>query len=182
VEEVLKASKEKEAAAKRERLKMNLALGESPAGGVGLEAEIGFRGTGTMELPKDRTQLANMRVIRRNLVYAVGLSPAIASEDILRKPEYFGQYGKISKIVLNRGNITTPPVPSIDPRRLSASAYVTFVHKVRASPTFTMSPANVFVSLCFNPHDPTFFVNYLIYYFSIERRTHSLAFWPWTDF
>jgi CCR4-NOT transcription complex subunit 4 len=150
VEEVLKANKEKEAAAKRERLKVNLALGESAAG-VGLEAEIGFRGTGTMELPKDRTQLANMRVIRRNLVYAVGLSPAIASEDILRKPEYFGQYGKISKIVLNRGNITTPPVPTVDPRRLSASAYVTFVHKVRASPTMMESPANVFVSLCFNP-------------------------------
>jgi CCR4-NOT transcription complex subunit 4 len=66
-----------------------------------------------------------MRVIRRNLVYAVGLPPNIATEDALRKPEYFGQYGKIAKIVLNRTNVT-----SSDPRRASASAYVTFVHKV----------------------------------------------------
>ena len=87
---------------------------------------IAFGGPGQMDVPKDRSSLANMRVIRRNLVYAVGLPPSIATEDILRKPEYFGQYGKIAKIVLNRTNVT-----SSDPRRASASAYVTFVHKVR---------------------------------------------------
>ena len=76
-----------------------------------------------MDLPKDRTELTNMWVIRRNLVYAVGLPPLIANEDTLRKPEYFGQYGKISKIVLNRTNVT-----SGDPRR--ASPPMTFVHKV----------------------------------------------------
>ena len=81
--------------------------------------------SGQMDVPKDRSQLANMRVIRRNLVYAVGLPPSIATEDTLRKAEYFGQYGKIAKIVLNRTNVT-----SSDPRRASASAYVTFVHKV----------------------------------------------------
>lgn len=131
VEEVLKANKEKEAAAKRERLRTTASIVEAAGAGVGSgvdSTEVGFRGTGTMELPKDRTQLANMRVIRRNLVYAVGLPPSIATEEILRKPEYFGQYGKISKIVLNRGNTTTP-VPTMDPRRASASAYVTFVHK-----------------------------------------------------
>lgn len=107
VEDVLKANKEKEEKAKRERQK--LSEDESTA----------------MEVPKDRTQLANMRVIRRNLVYAVGLPPSIASEEILRKPEYFGQYGKISKIVLNR----SPMTASGDVRRASASAYVTFAHK-----------------------------------------------------
>mmetsp|Transcript_16486 Transcript_16486/g.34267 ORF Transcript_16486/g.34267 Transcript_16486/m.34267 type:complete len:891 (-) Transcript_16486:190-2862(-) len=80
-------------------------------------------GKGPPEPPKDRTQLATMRVIRRNLVYAVGMPPSIATEEILRKPEYFGQYGKISKIVINRNH--NPG----DPRRASASAYVTFVHK-----------------------------------------------------
>lgn len=131
VDEVLKANKEKEAAAKRERLKIVATCTDATGVSIGIEnTEIGFRGTGTMELPRDRTQLANMRVIRRNLVYAVGLPPSIASEDILKKPEYFGQYGKISKIVLNRGNTTTP-LTNIDLRRVSASAYVTFVHKVR---------------------------------------------------
>lgn len=74
------------------------------------------------EIPKDRSQLANMRVIRRNLVYCVGLPSTIASEDALRRPEYFGQYGKIHKIVLNRA-------VAGDARRASASAYVTFCHK-----------------------------------------------------
>jgi len=115
VEEVLKANKEKEAAAKRERQRQ-------------LEEENGGSGSGggnAMEVPKDRSSLANMRVIRRNLVYAVGLPLAIATEETLRKPEYFGQYGKISKIVINR----TQAQPGTDPRRASASAYVTFAHK-----------------------------------------------------
>ena len=80
---------------------------------------------GPPEPPKDRTTLAAMRVIRRNLVYAVGMPPAVATEENLRKPEYFGQYGKISKIVINRNHN-----PGGDPRRASASAYVTFAHKV----------------------------------------------------
>ncbi len=80
---------------------------------------------GPPEPPKDRSTLATMRVIRRNLVYAVGMPPNIATEDNLRKPDYFGQYGKISKIVINRNH--NPG----DPRRASASAYVTFAHKVR---------------------------------------------------
>jgi CCR4-NOT transcription complex subunit 4 len=77
------------------------------------------------EVVEDRTALANMRVIRRNLVYAVGLPPH--PDELLRKADYFGQYGKINKIVLNRNN-----PPAGDARRASASAYVTFFHKVRA--------------------------------------------------
>jgi CCR4-NOT transcription complex subunit 4 len=121
VEEVLKANKEKEAAAKREKQRQQSDGNSSDGEGVG---SIGGM-KGQMEVPRDRTQLANMRVIRRNLVYAVGLPPTIASEDTLRKPDYFGQYGKISKIVLNRSQSTGG-----DLRRASASAYVTFVFKV----------------------------------------------------
>ena len=81
---------------------------------------------------KDRSSLANMRVIRRNLVYAVGLPPSVANEDLLKKSDYFGQYGKISKIVLNRSNISGASATNSDGnsnRRSSASAYVTFAHK-----------------------------------------------------
>jgi len=95
VQEVLKANKERAAAEKK---------------------------IATSKDDVDRTALANMRVIRRNLVYAVGLPPL--AEESLRKPDYFGQYGKINKIVLNRNN-----PPAGDARRASASAYVTFVHK-----------------------------------------------------
>jgi len=127
---VLKANKEKAAAEKREKERLRA---QQAADGEGLHSRSGSDGEGMsliglgrgpMDLPKDRNQLANMRVIRRNLVYAVGLPPSIANEETLRKPEYFGQYGKISKIVLNRSNTTGG-----DPRRASASAYVTFAHK-----------------------------------------------------
>jgi CCR4-NOT transcription complex subunit 4 len=114
VDEVLKANKEKEAAAKRDRQKQH---GDSVT-------EDGEMMNG-VEVPKDRTQLANMRVIRRNLVYAVGLPPSIANEDVLRRPDYFGQYGKIAKIVLNRSQATGGG----DSRRASASSYVTFAQK-----------------------------------------------------
>lgn len=127
VEEVLKANKEKEAAAKRERERQRQQQNDgNSSDGEGIAALVGGNLKGQMEVPKDRTQLANMRVIRRNLVYAVGLPPSIANEDVLRKPDYFGQYGKINKIVLNRSQTTGG-----DLRRASASAYVTFFHKVR---------------------------------------------------
>jgi CCR4-NOT transcription complex subunit 4 len=139
VQEVLKANKEKEAAAKRERDRQRQQILNADGGALGVVAgavglingsyaqgDDGCGGlTGIMEVPKDRTQLANMRVIRRNLVYAVGLPPSLATEDVLRRPEYFGQYGKVAKIVLNRSQATIG-----DPRRASCSAYVTFVHKV----------------------------------------------------
>ena len=135
VEEVLKANREKEAAAKRERERQRQQQQQGGSdGGIPLEAlstqgDDGGGGglTGIMAVPKDRNQLANMRVIRRNLVYAVGLPPSISNEDTLNRPEYFGQYGKVSKIVINRSQVTN----SGDPRRASCSAYVTFVHKVR---------------------------------------------------
>lgn len=77
--------------------------------------------------PKDRSQLANLRVIRRNLIYVVGLPPSIANEEMLRRPEYFGQYGKLAKVVFNRSQIT--PGDGGDPRRASSSAYITFQYK-----------------------------------------------------
>mmetsp|Transcript_22572 Transcript_22572/g.31829 ORF Transcript_22572/g.31829 Transcript_22572/m.31829 type:complete len:1053 (-) Transcript_22572:372-3530(-) len=147
MEEVVKVNKEKAAAEKREKERLRqqqaAAAGVSGAalcyGGVvpgvggmhisgGSDGDMALALAGgnrcQMEAPKDRNQLANMRVIRRNLVYAVGLPPSIATEEMLRKPEYFGQYGKISKIVINRNHNGNG-----DPRRASASAYLTFVHK-----------------------------------------------------
>mmetsp|Transcript_2492 Transcript_2492/g.3658 ORF Transcript_2492/g.3658 Transcript_2492/m.3658 type:complete len:842 (-) Transcript_2492:236-2761(-) len=72
-----------------------------------------------------KQELHPLRVIQRNLVYVVGLPPNAASEEIIRKPEYFGQFGKISKVVpnLNLG------VPVGDIRHGSASAYITFCYK-----------------------------------------------------
>ncbi|AMD19986.1 HCL165Cp [Eremothecium sinecaudum] len=53
----------------------------------------------------NRKYLAGMRVIQKNLVYVIGLNPPVPYEEVstlLRSEKYFGQYGKINKIVVNK--------------------------------------------------------------------------------
>lgn len=53
----------------------------------------------------NRKHLSGLRVIQKNLVYVTGLNPRIPEEDLLqtlRGKDYFGQYGKIVKIVVNK--------------------------------------------------------------------------------
>ncbi len=72
-----------------------------------------------------RKDLVHLRVIQRNLVYVTGLHVTAASEGLLRKPEYFGQYGRILKLVANTVNNNTS---ASGQRAVSASVYVTFQH------------------------------------------------------
>ncbi len=53
------------------------------------------------KISENRKHLANVRVVQRNLVFVVGLSPRLADPDVLKKPEYFGKFGKIHKVVIN---------------------------------------------------------------------------------
>jgi len=78
----------------------------------------------------DRASLANMRVIRRNLIYCVGLPPSMSSAELLRAPQNFGQYGRIQKVVLNRGPTQNSTVRGAPPP--TVSAYVTFHHPLDA--------------------------------------------------
>ena len=53
----------------------------------------------------NRKHLSGMRVIQKNLVYVVGINPPVPYEEVanvLRSDKYFGQYGKINKIVVNK--------------------------------------------------------------------------------
>lgn len=53
----------------------------------------------------NRKHLAGLRVVQKNLVYVVGLNPQSREDDLLqtlREKEYFGQYGKIIKIVVSK--------------------------------------------------------------------------------
>ena len=52
-------------------------------------------------ISENRKHLANVRVVQRNLVFVVGLSPRLADPEVLKKPEYFGRFGKIHKVVIN---------------------------------------------------------------------------------
>ncbi|KAK9810707.1 hypothetical protein WJX73_000841 [Symbiochloris irregularis] len=73
---------------------------------------------------KPRRELANMRVVQRNLVYAVGLALDICYEETLRGPEFFGQFGKIVKISVSRAG----PYGAVSAKNgPTGSAYVTFL-------------------------------------------------------
>jgi len=77
-----------------------------------------------------RKQLVNVRVIQRNLVYVVGLTLDVAREDVgwLRRPENFGKYGKIAKVVINKSNLSSGSRPP-NVRSPTVSAYITYSRK-----------------------------------------------------
>lgn len=75
-----------------------------------------------------KKHLSGMRVIQKNLVYVIGLNPNIPTEELhntLRGDKFFGQYGKIQKIVINRRNNANGH-PGI-------GVYVTFARKEDAA-------------------------------------------------
>ncbi|KZO95169.1 hypothetical protein CALVIDRAFT_555866 [Calocera viscosa TUFC12733] len=50
-----------------------------------------------------RRHLTNVRIVQRNMIYVTGIGQRFAKEELLptlRSSEYFGQYGKITKILL----------------------------------------------------------------------------------
>lgn len=68
-----------------------------------------------------KIKLTNLRVIQKSLVYVIGIAPSIANESTLKSVDYFGQYGNLSKVVVNTNNVynATRGGPSY-------SAYLTF--------------------------------------------------------
>lgn len=80
------------------------------------------------EQQASKKHLAGMRVIQKNLVYVIGLNPNIPTDELhntLRQEQFFGQYGKIQKIVINkRTNASGNP---------GIGVYVTFARKEDAA-------------------------------------------------
>ncbi|MCO5598559.1 hypothetical protein L7F22_052656 [Adiantum nelumboides] len=82
----------------------------------------------------NRKHLANMRVVQKNLVYVVGMDPKLAREELiptLRSNEYFGQYGRISKILISKR--TTASKLIMGTHESSIGIYVTYVRKEDAA-------------------------------------------------
>lgn len=82
----------------------------------------------------NKKHLAGLRVVQKNLVYVTGLNPPCPSDDlhtVLRSDKYFGQYGKITKIVINRKSpsATTSNPPGGHHSNPGLVVYVTFLKK-----------------------------------------------------
>ncbi|KAI9272484.1 hypothetical protein BY458DRAFT_474320 [Sporodiniella umbellata] len=78
----------------------------------------------------NRRHLANMRVVQKNLVYIIGLHPKLATEETVRSNDYFGQFGKIAKIVINKRQVApTSHANGATSMQPSAAVYVTYARK-----------------------------------------------------
>jgi CCR4-NOT transcription complex subunit 4 len=78
---------------------------------------------------QDYYEMVDARIITKNLVYVIGLSEKISNKDLLQSKEYFGQYGTITKTVVNKNkayNTNSPKGPSY-------SAYITYAKPCEAS-------------------------------------------------
>lgn len=49
--------------------------------------------------------MKSCRVVQKNLVFVIGLSPRLADPEVLKKTEYFGKFGKIYKVVINNHTV-----------------------------------------------------------------------------
>ncbi|KAL8670246.1 MAG: hypothetical protein Q9168_005198 [Polycauliona sp. 1 TL-2023] len=81
----------------------------------------------------NRKHLSGIRVVQKNLVYVVGLNPKSREEDLLqtlRGDQYFGQYGKIIKIVVSKAKVNAGGNSSI-------GVYVTFARREDAASCIT---------------------------------------------
>lgn len=88
---------------------------------------------------KAKTNLKHARFVQRNLVYVIGLSLTLAREEVIRKSDMFGRFGRILRVLINRAhpyNADAPGGPSI-------SAYILFSRDIDASAAVRQMNANV---------------------------------------
>ena len=77
---------------------------------------------------EDFKVLSKLRIIQKNLVHVQGFPDSIADKNLLSQPEYFGQFGKICKLVI----VSKEDEVS---KKKSNSAYITFSSKEEAAYT-----------------------------------------------
>lgn len=78
---------------------------------------------------KNRGKLKDLRIIKRELVYIIGLSQELANEQKLKELNLLGQYGSIKKIIVNKDK----PFNKHNYNGPSFSAYITFGTEEEAS-------------------------------------------------
>merc|ERR1712151_664615 len=89
---------------------------------------MGARHAEQLQKRKDRggrRDLSEMRVVQRNVVHVIGLTNNIAKAEVLRRPEFFGQYGKILRATVSK----VPTKQTMEGSNQSIqvySAYLTF--------------------------------------------------------
>jgi len=120
-------------------------MGSAGAGGGGGMLPGGLMGpggagsSGGADGPA-RKLLQNVRVIQRKLVYVIGIPMRLCREETLRRGEYFGKYGKIVKISVNRNGVYSSSSHGGGP---TGSAYVSFSREDDAMRCITQTDGTV---------------------------------------
>lgn len=81
---------------------------------------------------QSKRHLANARIVQKNLVYVLGLPNKICNEDSLRTQEYFGQFGKIIRVMVNKRGHGHVPLLSQVPSN-NTGVYITYARKEDAT-------------------------------------------------
>merc|ERR1719335_2020854 len=117
-----------------------------------------------------RKLLQNVRVIQRKLVYVIGIPMRLCREETLRRGEYFGKYGKIVKISVNRNGVYSSSSHGGGP---TGSAYVSFSREDDAMRCITQTDGTVLdgqaIRACFGT---TKYCNAFLKY---QELTHPLG-------
>lgn len=78
---------------------------------------------------KKYNQRPKLKILKRDLVYIIGLPKKISEERILRSEKFLGQYGTIKKLIINKEN----PYSSGHTPKPSYGVYVTYETNFEAS-------------------------------------------------
>jgi hypothetical protein len=73
--------------------------------------------------------IPKLKILKRNLVYIIGLPKNISEEKILLSKKFLGQYGEIKKLIINKEN----PYSSGHTPKPSFGVYVTYASDFQAS-------------------------------------------------
>lgn len=77
---------------------------------------------------KAKSNLQHVRILQRNLVYIIGLSLSLAREEVIRRNDMFGKFGKMLRVLVNRSH----PFHADAPGGPSISAYVQYQRDIDA--------------------------------------------------
>ena len=78
---------------------------------------------------KAKSNLKHARILQKNLVYVIGLSLSLAREEVIRRADMFGKFGRVLRILINKSH----PFNSDAPGGPSISAYVQYFRDSDAS-------------------------------------------------
>jgi hypothetical protein len=73
--------------------------------------------------------LKSMRVIQNSVIYVIGLKHEICDEELLKSKKFFGQYGEVEDVRINRTNLFTVKKEKMKYYR----AYISYKNPLSAS-------------------------------------------------